>query len=395
MGKIKSISIGFDNINSSDEIDVKKNIYTRDYWTDILLFIDILISSGNFEYEIQRLLRKLALERNSSIYIIYSNCSEEDDEGNVTLYKKFIDTVNIFCKKVIQMNKDDDEKININVNNNNADNNTENTENSNDNVLLKKDDDDIDVINCDNDLNENDSDIFIPNEKRINRHEVDKNDIENSVHSFGNENIKKYLKNSEFCKNNDEIINDNRKMTYINYDEDIVGSINKDNMNIEKENDSGINYKFSNNKNDTIDLINCENEEINDFEFVSQKEKYRKLTNIINTGKDNTIEDSSSLTNADYIINENDFFEASKIFIDNIPSTLKLNNLKNKNDPNIKESSKLSIKDTANIQKDSKINKINNDDCFVKEITDESEEMVELLNSENIIKNRKYKYLKK
>ncbi|OUM61867.1 hypothetical protein PIROE2DRAFT_12025 [Piromyces sp. E2] len=385
MGKIKNISIGFDNINSSDEIDVKKNIYTRDYWTDILLFIDILISSGNFKSDIQRLLRKLTLERNPSIYIIYSYCSEEDDEGNVTLYKKFIDSVNIFCKKVIEMNIENNDTITTkkdNIDNDLLSNSNHETNN------------DIDVINCDNDSNENDLDIIIPSENIINRHEIDKKDIVNSVHSFVSENIKMYSKESQvFDNNKDKIMNEDKKIMDINYDEDVKESINKIDTDIEKENDIHVNFKFENNNNDTIDLINCENEEINDFESIGQKEKQYKLTNAINTNKDNIIVDLESSIDADYIINENDFFEPSKILIDNIPSTLKLNNLKNKAD--LKESTKLSVKEKNDIQKDFKYNKIKDDDCYVKEITDESEEIVELLTSENKINNKKYKYLKK
>lgn len=356
MGKIKNISIGFNNINYSDEIDVGKNIYTRDYWTDILLFIDILISSGNFKPEIQKLLRKLTLEKNPSIYIIYTNCSEEDDEGNITLYKKFIETVNIFCSKVINMHNHTNDESNIN---NEFQNNNEN--------------ENINIINCDNEINENtiDLDLIIPNDERINNH---KNEDEINI------------------KNNDHYINCNIKTN----DKLYYKESNNSTSNIRNENENmDINYEFINKKVDTIDLINCEDEEIKDFVFINQKENNNLLDYSKDT-KEKTTKNTSITNEVEYIINENDFFESSKIFIENIPSTLKLNNIKNKNN-NIKTDAKKScFNDEINNDKNLICESINNNDCYVKEITDESEEIVELTNNTNINKKkpRKHKYLK-
>ncbi|ORX87782.1 hypothetical protein BCR32DRAFT_264018 [Anaeromyces robustus] len=369
---------GFDNINYSDEIDVNKNIYTRDYWTDILLFIDILISSGNFKTEICQLLRKLTLERNLSIYVIYSNCSEEDDEGNITLYKKFIETVNIFYEKIIKMNETNE--LNLGNNNNN---------------VVKNDSDNIDIINCEDELS-SDIDFFKPYKKNINSHEFNKNnsitkltnndDTSNSNDNNSDDGNKK-CNNIEDIDN--KIINDEencQKIKNIKKNETIEDNNIPKNKNIKNDYDN-VSYIFSNNKdNNALSLINCEDEEIDDFIYINQKEQ-RNISNKIRNKEEKINNKKEPITNiTDYIINENDFFNSSKIFIDSIPSTLKLNSIKYNSNTNMTEVNKPTEK--------IRYGDSNDNDCFVNELTMENEEISEFL-PPNINKKRKYKYLKK
>jgi len=363
-----SVSVGFNSINNTDEIDVKENIYTRDYWTDILLFIDILISSGSFEPEISKLLRKLTLERNLAIYIIYTNCSEEDNEGNVTLYKKFIDTVNIFCKKVMKMPSPVESEI----------------PNGNNSLTSKRNNDNIDIFNCEDDCYEegNYLNFIIPSKKFTNNHKLESKNpkLFNSKSYIKKHNLRK-SKYMTLNKNND---NPEPNNLYVN-DVD-----SKDKM--KNKND---NYYNSSNNN-FIDLENYENEETDNFEFANQKENQNQLkeTNNINNKSYENLKDFSSMGKMEYIINENDFFKPSKISIDNIPSTLKLSTIKNKKtDTNILELSSSKTLDKNDLKNAIKSNNL---DCFVKELSGENEEIIELIPSEKNKRNmRKHKYLKK
>ena len=356
----KNVSVGFNSVNNTDEIDAKENIYTRDYWTDILLFIDILISSGSFEPEIRKLLRKLTLDRNLAIYIIYTNCSEEDNEGNITLYKKFIDTVNIFCKKVMELPAPIETEIP--------------TESRT--LTQKKNNDNIDIINCEYENYEegNCLDFIIPNKKFTSNHKLkSKNSKNYNSKTFKKQNIRK----SKYIDLN--ISNDNLStINSIDYEDKII---NTDNNQLNKDN--------------IISLENCENEEIDDFEFINQKEDQNlpKETKNINSKNNDNLKDSSSSSPIEYIINENDFFKPSKISIDNIPSTLKLNTIKNKTISNILKSS---TTNTLNKNNTSNSIKQNNNDCFIKELNDKKNEVVELITSDSNKKNlKKHKYLKK
>jgi len=379
MGKIKHISVGFNNINYSDEIDVGKKIYTRDYWTDILLFIDILISSGNFKPEIQKLLRKLTLERNPAVYIIYTNCSEEDNEGNVTLYKKFIDTVNIFCNKLIKIQNNNNFESDISIYNNEK----------------------IDVISCEDEINEgmNDLELFSQSKKIINNikiETVNKDDneipkkylIENNDNDTKSSNIQSIDCNNTIkikSKNNEHINNKN------NNNKENINIIKSTNLKFDSDKIDTV-LKYNDNRIDTINIINCENEEIEDFVCLNQKDN--TLLNKTKIIKKKIDKDNSKENEKEFIINENDYFESSKLFIENIPSTLKFSKTKKKGNNYLLDTKMESRIDKNNNIKNSKYMNIIKDDCYVKEITDESEEIRELSNNSIKNKSKKHKYLK-